>query len=150
VAEKLKQNQRDTKLAVVILAAGQGSRMKSVLPKVLHHVLGEAMLGHVLRTAAVLEPDRLVVVTGHGREQVETYVGHWTAANADLLGAVVPTCVEQPSPNGTGHAVLCAEPGWTGADEVLILYGDVPLLRFVVLVGGGLCRSDRVWSGPDQ
>lgn len=135
MAEKLKQNQRDGKLAVVILAAGQGSRMKSVLPKVLHHVLGEAMLGHVLRTAAVLEPDRLVVVTGHGREQVEAYVGHWTAANADLLGKVVPTCIEQPSPNGTGHAVLCAEAGWAGADEVLILYGDVPLLRATTLQG---------------
>jgi bifunctional UDP-N-acetylglucosamine pyrophosphorylase/glucosamine-1-phosphate N-acetyltransferase len=111
-------------LAVVVLAAGQGKRMQSALPKVLHKVLGEPMLGHVLRTAEALRPDKLVVVTGHGRAQVEAYVAQWAQGHA-----LQPVCVEQENPNGTGHAALCAQPAWQDADEVLILYGDVPLLR---------------------
>lgn len=129
-------------LAVVILAAGQGTRMKSALPKVLHPVLGEAMLGHVLRTAAALQPSKLVVVTGHGRAQVEAWVADFAAKNAAALHGITPVCVEQVAPNGTGHAVLCAEPGWTGAKQVLILYGDVPLLRTSTLQGLLAARGD--------
>lgn len=120
----------ESRLAVVILAAGQGKRMHSSKPKVLHAVLGEPMLLHVLRAAAALEPWRMVVVTGHGRETVEAYV----TASTDPA-AVGVTCIEQRNPNGTGHAVLCAQPAWDGADEVLILYGDVPLLRVKTLQG---------------
>ncbi len=117
-------------LAVVVLAAGQGKRMQSALPKVLHKVLGEAMLGHVLRTAEALRPDKLVVVTGHGRAQVEAYVAQWGAQPGRR---VQPVCIEQVNPNGTGHAVSCAQPVWQDADEVLVLYGDVPLLRVETL-----------------
>lgn len=112
----------DLKLAIVVLAAGQGKRMHSSKPKVLHDVLGEPMLGHVLRTAHALTPETLVVVTGHGRLQVEPYV-------LNRQGQPRAICVEQVNPNGTGHAVLCAQRAWQFADEVLVLYGDVPLLR---------------------
>ena len=117
-------------LTVVILAAGLGKRMQSQLPKVLHPVLGEPMLAHVLRTADALNPQKIVVVTGHGRAQVDAWVAARLAANPASVPVVT---VEQVNPNGTGHAVLCAESGWKGAEEVLILYGDVPLLRVETL-----------------
>ncbi len=117
-------------LCVVILAAGLGKRMFSQTPKVLHELLGEAMLGHVLGAAAGLNPNRLCVVCGHGREAVERYVADWARRNqAALAGDQAPTCVEQPHQGGTGHAVACAQPVWRECDEVLVLYGDTPLLR---------------------
>lgn len=102
--------------AVVILAAGQGTRMKSRLPKVLHPVAGLPMVRHVLNAAATLKPERVVVVVGKGQES--------------LAQAVAPaTVVVQDPPRGTGHAVMAALPalkGFTG--DVLVLYGDTPLL----------------------
>ena len=106
------------KLGVIILAACQGTRMKSRLPKVLHPLAGKPLLGHVLDTARSLNPKRIVVVHGHGGEQVrEAFAEHpveW---------------VEQAQQLGTGHAVQQAEPLMDGLDKVLILYGDVPLMR---------------------
>lgn len=106
------------KLGVIILAAGQGTRMKSRLPKVLHPLAGKPLLGHVLDTARSLNPKRIVVVHGHGGEQVrEAFAEHpveW---------------VEQAQQLGTGHAVQQAESLMDGLDKVLILYGDVPLMR---------------------
>ncbi len=105
-------------LAVVVLAAGQGTRMKSGLVKVLHEVAGRPMLGHVLATAEALEPERLVVVIGRDGEAV-----------AEAFGGRA-TFVEQGELRGTGHAVQQTEPAlsdFTG--DVLVLYGDVPLLR---------------------
>ena len=126
-------------LTVVILAAGLGKRMRSALPKVLHPVLGEPMLGHVLRCAQALGPAQIVVVTGHGREQVEA----WLAKRP----ATVPVrCVEQVNPNGTGHALLCAQAAWQDAAEVLVLYGDVPLLRPETLQRLLLDRGERPLS----
>ena len=134
-------------LAVVILAAGLGKRMQSTLPKVLHPVLGQAMLGHVLDVAVQLRPAKLAVVTGHGREQVETYVSQWATRNADQLGpALVPQCFEQPYQGGTGHAVECAKPGWDGAGEVLVLYGDTPLLTARTLEDLRISRGARPLS----
>jgi bifunctional UDP-N-acetylglucosamine pyrophosphorylase/glucosamine-1-phosphate N-acetyltransferase len=124
------------KLTVVILAAGLGKRMASQLPKVLHPVLGEPMLGHVLRTAEALNPTQIVVVTGHGRVQVE----NWLATRTNPLPI---RCIEQVNPNGTGHAMLCAQPAWQDADQVLILYGDVPLLRVETLRALVGDRGDR-------
>ena len=126
-------------LTVVILAAGLGKRMASQLPKVLHPVLGEPMLGHVLRTAEGLQPARIVVVTGHGRAQVEAWIAR--RANPQPIA-----CVEQVNPNGTGHAVLCAQPAWASASEVLILYGDVPLLRVATLQALLRDRGERPLS----
>ena len=105
-------------LHVVILAAGQGTRMRSKLPKVLHPVAGKPMLGHVIDCARSLSPTRIHVVIGHGAELVrERLVAediHWVLQTEQL---------------GTGHAVAQALPGTEGADQVLVLYGDVPLLR---------------------
>lgn len=134
-------------LAVVILAAGLGKRMHSQLSKVLHPLLGQPLLGHVLDAAAALGPQKLVVVTGHARAQVEAYVAVWTQqAGAKLPAGVVPVCIEQPFQGGTGHAVSCAKPGWEGADEVLVLYGDTPLLTAATLQALRQARGERPMS----
>lgn len=106
-------------IAAIILAAGQGTRMKSRLHKVLHPVAGRPMLLHLLASVAALKPERQVVVVGAGREQVE----------AAVAGRGVDIAV-QAEQLGTGHAVAQAQDalGDFGGD-VLILYGDVPLVR---------------------
>jgi UDP-N-acetylglucosamine diphosphorylase/glucosamine-1-phosphate N-acetyltransferase len=107
-------------LAVVILAAGKGTRMKSDLPKVLHPLAGRPLLAHVLDLAQCLDAGRIVAVVGHQADLVqETF-----AQFPNLRFA------RQQPQLGTGHAVLCAAPelaDWTG--PVLILCGDVPLLK---------------------
>ncbi|SEI44322.1 UDP-N-acetylglucosamine pyrophosphorylase /glucosamine-1-phosphate N-acetyltransferase [Azotobacter beijerinckii] len=104
-------------LDIVILAAGQGTRMRSALPKVLHPVAGNSMLGHVVATARQLAPQGIHVVIGHGAERVRE------ALAADDLNFVV-----QAEQLGTGHAVAQALPALS-AERVLILYGDVPLIE---------------------
>jgi bifunctional UDP-N-acetylglucosamine pyrophosphorylase/glucosamine-1-phosphate N-acetyltransferase len=106
----------------VVLAAGQGTRMKSALPKVLHRAAGLPLLDHVIRAARGAGADEIVVVVGHGRAEVEQHVlAHF--------GAEVRTVV-QDEQRGTGHAVRCALPALTGFHgEVVILCGDVPLLE---------------------
>ncbi|WP_339843849.1 bifunctional UDP-N-acetylglucosamine diphosphorylase/glucosamine-1-phosphate N-acetyltransferase GlmU [uncultured Halopseudomonas sp.] len=105
-------------LDIVILAAGQGTRMRSSLPKVLHPVAGKPMLGHVIDCARALSPRHIHVVIGHGAEAVrESLV-------SDDLNWVI-----QSDQLGTGHAVAQAIPHTGGADQILVLYGDVPLLR---------------------
>ncbi|MEA1606419.1 bifunctional UDP-N-acetylglucosamine diphosphorylase/glucosamine-1-phosphate N-acetyltransferase GlmU [Pseudomonas spirodelae] len=108
-------------LDIVILAAGQGTRMRSALPKVLHPVAGKAMLGHVIDTARQLKPNGIHVVIGHGAELVRERLA------ADDLNFVLQT--EQL---GTGHAVAQALPALS-AERVLILYGDVPLIEVETL-----------------
>lgn len=103
-------------VAVVILAAGQGTRMKSALPKVLHPVAGRAMLGHVLDAAAALGPKRIVVVTGKGQEAVAQ------------AAQPAKTAIQHPA-RGTGHAVMAAMPALKGfKGDVLVLFGDTPML----------------------
>ncbi len=105
-------------LAVIVLAAGKGTRMKSDTHKVLHPIAGRPMLLHLLASAAELAPAKTVVVVGAGREQVEKAVAP--------LGVSVAHQAEQL---GTGHAVRQAEAALAGfAGDVLILYGDVPLV----------------------
>ena len=101
---------------IVILAAGMGKRMHSALPKVLHPLAGKPLLAHVIDTARTLEPAALVVVVGHGAEQVRATVG-----GADIAFA------EQAQQLGTGHAVMQALPLLDDAVPTLVLYGDVPL-----------------------
>ncbi|MGE4323127.1 MAG: bifunctional UDP-N-acetylglucosamine diphosphorylase/glucosamine-1-phosphate N-acetyltransferase GlmU [Sphingobium sp.] len=109
----------DRPLAVVILAAGQGTRMASSLHKVLHPVAGRPMLLHLLASVEALAPQRQVIVVGAGRDQVE----------AALAGHDVTIAV-QAEQKGTGHAVAQAHDALAGfAGDVLILYGDVPLVR---------------------
>ena len=105
-------------IQIVILAAGFGKRMNSDLPKVLHPVGGRPMLAHVIEAARALEPARIVVVIGHGGERVRAaFPGtdlHW---------------VSQDPPQGTGQAVLLALPELERDGSVLVLNGDVPLIR---------------------
>lgn len=108
-------------LDIVILAAGQGTRMRSALPKVLHPVAGDSMLGHVIHSARQLHPKSIQVVIGHGADLVREQLA------ADDLNFVL-----QDKQLGTGHAVAQAVPALT-ADTVLILYGDVPLIEVQTL-----------------
>jgi bifunctional UDP-N-acetylglucosamine pyrophosphorylase/glucosamine-1-phosphate N-acetyltransferase len=105
-------------LAIVVLAAGKGTRMKSELHKVLHPIAGRPMLEHLLASAQDLAPQRHVVVAGHGREQLEK-----------ALGTRATIAVQDPQ-LGTGHAVQQAETALGSFEgDVLILYGDVPFVR---------------------
>lgn len=104
-------------LHVVILAAGQGSRMRSALPKVLHTISGKPMLAHVADSAASLNPDRTHVVYGHGGERVQ----------AEFVNNGF-NWVEQSEQLGTGHAVQQVLPALGDAEALLVLYGDVPLV----------------------
>ncbi|MDP9056178.1 MAG: bifunctional UDP-N-acetylglucosamine diphosphorylase/glucosamine-1-phosphate N-acetyltransferase GlmU [Pseudomonadota bacterium] len=105
-------------LAVIILAAGKGTRMKSDLHKVLHKVAGLPLIDHLMANVAGLSPERQVVVAGHGREQL-----------AAALQGRAQIALQEPQ-LGTGHAVLQAETALAGfAGDVLILYGDVPFVR---------------------
>ena len=106
-------------LHVVVLAAGEGKRMKSARPKVLQPIAGQPMLAHVIQTARQLQPDAIHVVYGHGGDQVRAAF----ADQPDLQWA------EQDRQLGTGHAVQQAMPQIPDAANVLVLYGDVPLLR---------------------
>ncbi|WP_285422802.1 bifunctional UDP-N-acetylglucosamine diphosphorylase/glucosamine-1-phosphate N-acetyltransferase GlmU [Pseudomonas sp. efr-133-TYG-103a] len=108
-------------LDIVILAAGQGTRMRSALPKVLHPVAGNSMLGHVIHSARQLSPQGIHVVIGHGAERVR-----------EQLAAEDLNFVLQDKQLGTGHAVAQALPVLS-ADTVLILYGDVPLIEVETL-----------------
>lgn len=108
-------------LDIVILAAGQGTRMRSALPKVLHPVAGNSMLGHVIYSARQLSPQSIQVVIGHGADLVREQLA------ADDLNFVL-----QDKQLGTGHAVAQAVPE-INADTVLILYGDVPLIEVETL-----------------
>ena len=106
------------KLAAVILAAGQGTRMKSNLPKVLHPITGKPMIRYALDAVCALGADTTVVVVGHGAEQVRAAVGD------EALFA------EQAEQRGTGHAVLQARDLLRGkADTIFVTYADMPLLR---------------------
>lgn len=107
--------------ALVILAAGQGTRMNSDLPKVLHPVAGAPLLAHAMQAGLALEPSRLVVVAGHGAEAV-------TAAAQEV--APEASVVVQHEQLGTAHAVAQAGPALEGfSGDLLVLYGDTPFIR---------------------
>jgi bifunctional UDP-N-acetylglucosamine pyrophosphorylase/glucosamine-1-phosphate N-acetyltransferase len=105
-------------LTVVILAAGQGTRMKSVRPKVIHELAGKPLLRHVVDTSRALQPAQIIVVIGHGSEQVRV------AMETEQL-----TFVEQTEQLGTGHALQQCLDSITPGNDVLVLVGDVPLIR---------------------
>ena len=122
-------------LAVIVLAAGKGTRMKSRRAKVLHELCGRPMLGHVLATAEALAPERLIVVVGKDSEEVERRF----AGRCEF--------VLQAEPKGTGHAVLQTEPKLAGFEgDVLVLYADVPLLRAETLRA---MRAEKERQGAD-
>lgn len=107
-----------TKVNFVILAAGKGTRMRSSLPKVLHKLSGRSMLGHVVAAVESLGEAKKIIVTGHGAEQVEQQFKS-------------PTTIftQQMEQLGTGHAVHMAVPELCSDAVVIVLYGDVPLIR---------------------
>ena len=104
-------------IKTLILAAGKGTRMRSKLPKVLHQIANRTLLGHVYDTSKQLNKNEIIVIYGHGGEQVKEHLGNLDAK-----------WVEQKEQLGTGHAVLQADALLNKEDTVLILYGDVPLL----------------------
>jgi bifunctional UDP-N-acetylglucosamine pyrophosphorylase/glucosamine-1-phosphate N-acetyltransferase len=111
--------------AVIVLAAGEGTRMKSKLPKVLHELNGRSMLGHVLAAARELDPQHTVVVVGHAREQVRSHL--------EEIAPRAATAVQEEQ-NGTGHAVRMAiedlaAKGVELSGTVVLTCGDTPLLR---------------------
>ena len=109
-------------LTAIILAAGEGKRMRSDLPKVLHLVGGKPMLVRVLESVQAIHPEKIVVVTGRYHSQIIQTLAKWM----DIFGVVF---VEQSPALGTGHAVLCCLDEITPDDRVLILNGDMPLIR---------------------
>jgi len=113
---------RTRTLGVVVLAAGQGKRLKSTRPKVLHPVCGRPALWHVVQTALAARPDRLVIVVGHGADDVRAEVLSWGVTPK-------PVFVEQPTQLGTGHAVLTAKTATGRVDDVLIANGDFDPVR---------------------
>ncbi|WP_416979144.1 bifunctional UDP-N-acetylglucosamine diphosphorylase/glucosamine-1-phosphate N-acetyltransferase GlmU [Streptomyces sp. T028] len=112
--------------AVVVLAAGEGTRMKSATPKVLHELCGRSLVGHVLAAARELDPENLVVVVGHAREKVTAHLAE--------VDAAVRTAVQEEQ-NGTGHAVRIALEQLGGGIDgtVVVVCGDTPLLTGATL-----------------
>ena len=131
--QKTSNDSKETpkKLSVIILAAGQGTRMNSSLPKVLHPIAGKPMLQHVIDAARAFDDAQIHVVIGHGAAQVRDAITgdiHW---------------VEQAQQLGTGHAVLQALPKLRKDATVLVLYGDVPLVNPATLKQMVLATSER-------
>lgn len=119
--------------AVILLAAGRGTRMQSDRPKVLHDIGGLSLLGHALRVAAVLDPARVVVVAGHGADAVES------ALAALAPGAVA---VRQDVQLGTAHAVAQAAPALAGfGGDAIVLYGDTPFIAHETLARMASARA---------
>ncbi len=106
-------------LAVVIMAAGKGTRLKSRRPKVLHEIGGLPLLAHVIAAARkIVAAADIYVVIGHQADRVK-----------DAVGATGVNFVLQPEQLGTGHAIQCAQQAIAGYSDVLVLSGDVPLIR---------------------
>ncbi|MGO9778061.1 MAG: bifunctional UDP-N-acetylglucosamine diphosphorylase/glucosamine-1-phosphate N-acetyltransferase GlmU [Terracidiphilus sp.] len=109
----------NSKLAVVIMAAGKGTRLKSQRPKVLHEIGGKPLLAHVIAAASkIVAPSEIFVVVGHHAEKVRAAVA-----------STGVSFVEQTEQLGTGHAIQCAREAIRGYDNILVLSGDVPLIR---------------------
>ncbi|MFC3630871.1 bifunctional UDP-N-acetylglucosamine diphosphorylase/glucosamine-1-phosphate N-acetyltransferase GlmU [Paracoccus angustae] len=126
-------------VAIVVLAAGQGSRMQSDLPKVLHRLGGMPLVGHALAVARTLEPEQVIVVAGHGADLV-----------AKAVGRIDPDAriVLQPEQLGTGHAVRQALPELEGFEgKVVVLYGDTPFISEDTLAALAAHPADLVVLG---
>ena len=107
--------------SVIILAAGKGTRMESDLPKVLHHLAGAPMLLHVMKSSATLEPERLVIIAGHGADAVGAVARDYSETAQVVL---------QSEQLGTGHAVSKAKSALADCTgDVIVLYGDTPFVR---------------------
>ena len=132
---------------VVILAAGEGTRMKSSTPKVLHPIAGRTLVGHVLNAVDALAPKNVRVVVGAGREQVEAHI-------AEIAPKAVT--VFQEKRGGTGHATQLALAGLNPSGTILVLAGDTPMLTGTSLAqllaehhAGGFTASVMTAEHPD-
>ena len=112
-------------LSVVVLAAGEGKRFRSALPKPLHPLAGRPLLWHVLAATAPLKSDRTVVVVGVGAEEVTAAAGRFDVGPLEFA--------VQPEPRGTGDALAAALPLLPRGGQVLVLYGDTPLVTTALL-----------------
>ena len=129
----------DKPVAIVVLAAGQGSRMLSDLPKVLHRLGGVPLVGHALAVARTLEPEQVIVVAGHGADKVTKAVGKIDPEARIVL---------QPEQLGTGHAVRQVLPELEGFEgKVIVLYGDTPFIGEDTLAALASHPSDLVVLG---
>jgi bifunctional UDP-N-acetylglucosamine pyrophosphorylase / glucosamine-1-phosphate N-acetyltransferase len=107
--------------ALIVLAAGQGTRMNSDRPKVLHEIGGAPMLAHAIRSGWALCPDRVIVVAGHGADEVAKVARDWDETAEIVI---------QAEQRGTGHAVAQAAPALAGfSGDAVVLYGDTPFIR---------------------
>ena len=123
------------KVTAVLLAGGQGIRMKSDMPKVLHPLCGKPMLWHILESVKIVTTEKPVVVVGHGADEVTNY-----------LGDSAQTVLQEPQ-LGTGHAAMQAESLLKGkTDLVIVTYADMPLLRGETFKR--LVETQRLNSGP--
>uniref|UniRef100_A0A6C0B8F5 UDP-N-acetylglucosamine diphosphorylase n=1 Tax=viral metagenome TaxID=1070528 RepID=A0A6C0B8F5_9ZZZZ len=113
-------------LTVTILAGGEGKRMQSSLPKVLHLFKGKPMLVRIVETVRQLEPTKIIIVTGKFHDIIQACLLKYIRIN-DI------TFVQQPEPKGTGHAILCCLPDYKDAEKVLIVNGDMPLMNYETL-----------------
>ena len=117
--KRIDGQQKGSKLAVVIMAAGKGTRLKSRRPKVLHEIGGKPLLSHVIAAASrLVAPADIYVVIGHQAERVK-----------ETVAATGVQFIEQTDQRGTGHAIQCAREAIAGYENVLVLSGDVPLIR---------------------
>lgn len=134
-------SENEMNIALIVLAAGKGTRMNSELPKVLHPIAGDPMLIHALEAGAMLEPQRTVVVAGHGADLVR---------HAALAHDATIKVVEQTEQLGTAHAVAQARPALEGFNGVaLVLYGDTPFIQPETLerMRDALAQNDVVVLG---
>lgn len=123
---KIKENSIMENLIVTILAAGEGKRMKSNLPKILHTIKNRPMLVRVIDTARLLNPVKLIVVVGKHKEMIQTTLSKYILLNDIIF-------VEQTEPLGTGDAIKSCLPEYTEDGPVLILNGDMPLITIDIL-----------------
>jgi bifunctional UDP-N-acetylglucosamine pyrophosphorylase/glucosamine-1-phosphate N-acetyltransferase len=121
-------------VSAIVLAAGEGTRMRSATPKVLHRLAGRTLVEHAVRAVAAVDPEHLVTVVGHGRDSVTEHLG----AVSNALGRPVTVTVQETQ-HGTGHAVACGMEALSAhgtahvGGTVLVSYGDVPLLESATL-----------------
>ncbi|MDB0061680.1 bifunctional UDP-N-acetylglucosamine diphosphorylase/glucosamine-1-phosphate N-acetyltransferase GlmU [Octadecabacter sp.] len=122
-------------VALIILAAGKGTRMKSDLPKVLHSIAGAPLLIHAMKSGASLEPDRTVIVAGHGAQAVEAAAKDWSDDAEVVL---------QTEQLGTGHAVAQAAAALDGFEgDAIVLYGDTPFIQPETLAAMLAARTEH-------
>ncbi|MGH1413296.1 MAG: bifunctional UDP-N-acetylglucosamine diphosphorylase/glucosamine-1-phosphate N-acetyltransferase GlmU [Pelagimonas sp.] len=122
-------------IALIVLAAGKGTRMQSDLPKVLHRIAHAPMLWHAMRAGSVLEPEHRIVVAGHGADLVEASAKEFDPETKVVL---------QTEQLGTAHAVAQAKPALEGFDgDAIVLYGDTPFIREETLEAMAAARSEH-------